>query len=467
MDFEAEGLRCSTFSDPGFCNPLGFYFFEEYSTVTKYPIERDLAVFGTLSYGSFIMRFIHTSDWHLGHELHGFDRGVEHDAFLHWLARQLVDLNADALIVTGDVYDTVNPSVPTQQRFYRFLSKILAENPHLQIVIIGGNHDSAARLDLPKEILNIERVHLFGGIPRVQGRPLPASTLVRLHDKSGTPRAICAAIPYLRPGDLPAITNGESPVRMLYHEVIDAANRIKGILPLIVTGHLYMSGGEVSELSERRIVIGGEEAVSSEIFPSTIAYVALGHLHKPQSVQGQTNIRYAGSPFPMSVTEKDYPHSVAVVDLDEAGSARVNLLPAPRSVAFYRVPSAGAASLEEVEELLHRLELEDPGEGRRPYLEVAVRLSSPEPELRRRIEAALEGKPIRLTRIVRQTAGQGGALSGSVHETVTLSDLEPSHVFARRHSIEYGSEPPDDLTNAFNEVLAEALSPEDSPEGVA
>lgn len=411
------------------------------------------------------MRFIHTSDWHLGHELHGFDRSIEHDAFLDWLTCQLIDLNADALIVTGDVYDTVNPSIPTQQRFYRFLSKILAENSHLQIVIIGGNHDSAARLELPKELLNAERVHLFGGIPRIQGRPQPAAAVVQLHDQTGTPRAICAAIPYLRAGDFPTASEGESPVRMLYREVIDAASRLNRSLPLIVTGHLYMSGGEVSELSERRIVIGGAEAVSSEIFPSSVAYVALGHLHKPQSIKGQTTIRYAGAPFPMSVTEKDYRHSIVLVDLDEAGTVKVELLQTPRTVGFYRVPSVGAASLEEVEGILHRLEIEDPGEDRKPYLEVAVRLNSAELELRKRIETALEGKPVRLTRIVRHTAGEGGALTGSVGEAVTLTDLEPSHVFARRHFNEYGSQPPDDLTKAFNEVLTAVLSREDSLEG--
>lgn len=410
------------------------------------------------------MRIIHTSDWHLGHELHGFDRGVEHDVFLDWLGRQLVALSADALVVTGDVYDTVNPSIPTQQRLYRFLSRILTESPHLQVVIIGGNHDSAARLELPKELLNAQRVYLFGGIPRIQGRPQPAATVFQLYDHTGTPRAICSAIPYLRPGDFPATTEGESPVRVLYREVIDAAGRLNKSLPLIVTGHLYVSGGEMSELSERRIVIGGEEAVSSEIFPSTVAYVALGHLHKPQSIKGQTTIRYAGAPFPMSVTEKDYRHSIALIDLDEGGTVKVELLQTPRTVDFYRVPSAGAASLEGVEAELHRLEIDDPGEDRRPYLEVAVRLNSAEPDLRKRIEAALEGKPVRLTRIVRQTAGEGGALSGSVDEALT--DLEPSHVFARRHLNQYGLQPPDELTKAFNEILTMVLSPQNSSEEV-
>src|SRR5258708_26596414 len=77
------------------------------------------------------MHIIHASDWHLGHELHGFDRGFEHDAFLGWLLGQLVELKADALIVTGDIYDAVNPPVAAQQRLYRFVKRVLEYIPHL------------------------------------------------------------------------------------------------------------------------------------------------------------------------------------------------------------------------------------------------------------------------------------------------------------------------------------------------
>ena len=91
------------------------------------------------------MRVIHTSDWHLGQELHGFDRSAEHDAFLDWLARQSIELEADAIIVTGDVYTrSTRPSSPNNGSIN--LSKALTTCPHLQIVLIGGNHDSAARL---------------------------------------------------------------------------------------------------------------------------------------------------------------------------------------------------------------------------------------------------------------------------------------------------------------------------------
>ena len=411
------------------------------------------------------MRGIHTSDWHLGQELHGFARGVEHDSFLDWLANQLVEQNADALILTGDIYDTVNPPIPAQQRLYQFLRRAITESPHLQIVLIGGNHDSAARLELPKHLLDTSRVHFIGGMPRHNGQPIAAQTLIALRDVTGTPRAVCAAVPYLRPGDLPAVASGEHPLHALYQQVIEAGHAMCVGLPLIVTGHLHMSGGAVSELSERRIVIGGEEAVSSDLFPSSVSYVALGHLHKPQLVSGQTVIRYAGSPFPMSVAEKDYQHSVVVIDLDATAGITIDLVRTPRPVAFLRVPQVGAAPLDQVEDELRHIEVDDPGLDRRPFLEVAVRLDGAEPELRPRIEAALEGKPVRLTRIVRQTEGQGGTLADAVEGDTELDALEPAHVFARRHVEEYGVEPAAELTSAFEEVLTAILSPEDDQTG--
>jgi len=412
------------------------------------------------------MRVIHTSDWHLGQELHGFDRGVEHDLFLDWLANQLIEQKADALIITGDVYDTVNPAIPPQQRLYRFLRRVITESSHLQIVLIGGNHDSAARLELPKHLLDATRVHLIGGMPRHNGLPVVGQTLIALRDETGTPRAVCAAVPYLRPGDLPTVASGERPLHALYQQVIEAGHVMHKDLPLIVTGHLHMSGGAVSELSERRIVIGGEEAVSSDLFPASVSYVALGHLHKPQPISGQTVIRYAGSPFPMSVSERDYQHSIARIDFDATAGMTIDLLLTPRPVAFLRVPEIGAARLDQVEDELRSLEIDDPGQDRRPFLEVAVRLDEAEPELRSRIEAALDGKPVRLTRIVRQTEGQGGTLTDAVEGDTELDALEPAHVFARRHVEEYGMEPAAELKRAFNEVLTDISSPNDDQAGV-
>jgi len=118
----------------------------------------------------------------------------------------------------------------------------------------------------------------------------------------------------------------------------------------------------------------------------------------------------------------------------------------------HRLPSGSGcwrSALDQVEAELRNIEIDDPGQDRRPFLEVAVRLDGAEPELRSRIEAALDGKPVRLTRIIRQTEGQGGTLADNVEGDTELDALEPAHVFARRHVEEYGIAPAAELTKAL------------------
>ena len=108
------------------------------------------------------MRLIHTSDWHLGHTLHEISRRAEHLAFFDWLLGRLQALQADALLVAGDIFDTANPSAEAQADLYRFLATARQRLPGLDIVLIGGNHDSASRLDAPEPLLQAARPPAFG-----------------------------------------------------------------------------------------------------------------------------------------------------------------------------------------------------------------------------------------------------------------------------------------------------------------
>ena len=164
------------------------------------------------------LRLLHTSDWHIGQELHGHDRQEEHDAFLEWLIAQLGELKVDTLVVTGDIFDVANPPVTATARFYGFLRDALARHSSLQIVIVGGNHDSAARINLPGALLGRGRVHLVGQLPRCDGALDFDALLVPLAGRDGAPGALLAAIPYCRPGDL-----GRGDLSSLYSEVTHAA----------------------------------------------------------------------------------------------------------------------------------------------------------------------------------------------------------------------------------------------------
>ena len=95
-----------------------------------------------------MIRILHTADWHLGQTFFGYDRAEEHKAFLDWLAEEIRQNEIDALVIAGDVFDVSNPSAASQRIYYEFIYRVTAENPKLQIVIVAGNHDSAARLEL-------------------------------------------------------------------------------------------------------------------------------------------------------------------------------------------------------------------------------------------------------------------------------------------------------------------------------
>ena len=401
------------------------------------------------------MKFIHTADWHLGHVLYDYDRSSEHKAFLLWLLKLIGDEQPDALLVAGDVYDAVNPPIPAQQLLFRFLADALARAPQLQIVLVGGNHDSAARIELPRALLDPGRVYLVGSMPRDAGHIAPASVCFPLKGRSGKAEIICCAVPFLRPGDL-----SEHGIQGLYAEVVTSARTLHGNLPIVITGHLSVAGGEVSELSERRIIIGGEETVSASAFPAEASYVALGHLHRPQQISGAIPIRYSGSPIPLSVTERDYKHSVCVVELDNRHEASINCVHIPRTIDFLRIPLVGGLPLESLEERLREL---PPGAGTErdsfPFLEVCVELSGPEPDLRRRIDAALAGRAARLTNVSRSDRTLA-ATDGQQAAPLALGDVSPDTVFIRCYNEKFpaasGEGPPERIVVAFKELLASA-----------
>ena len=103
-----------------------------------------------------MIRILHTADWHLGQTFFGYDRTQEHEHFLDWLAGVLTKNKIDVLIVAGDVFDVSNPSAASQRMFYRFIHRVTTENPRLQLVVVAGNHDSAARLESPLPLLQEE-----------------------------------------------------------------------------------------------------------------------------------------------------------------------------------------------------------------------------------------------------------------------------------------------------------------------
>ena len=401
-----------------------------------------------------MLRLVHTADWHLGHTLHGYDRAFEHRAFLAWLADLLETERADALVVAGDVFDSANPPASAQRAFYAFLVEARRRRPDLDTVVIAGNHDSPGRLEAPAPLLEALGVRVVGALPRAGDGLDLDRLLVPLHAR-GEVAAWCAAVPYLRPADLGAAGDGDDPlvagVARIYAEAVEAAAHRAGGLPVLATGHCYMTGGRISELSERRILGGNQHALPVSVFPEAVAYAALGHLHLAQAVGGRETVRYSGSPIPLALDEARYRHQVVVVELDDTG---VRLAPqaAPRTVEILRVPDRGALSPDDLVEAVASLDLADLPSNQWPFLDLAVRLDGPRPDLRRRLDEALDGRPARLARLMAERSGDGATLADTLPEAA-LEALDPEEVFRRRWAQAHEGEPPSDLADAFLELV--------------
>ena len=221
---------------------------------------------------------------------------------------------------------------------------------------------------------------------------------------------------------------------------------------LLAMGHCYLAGTRTSEQSERKILGGNQHGLPSSIFSHDFAYVALGHLHLAQAV-GQEHIRYSGSPIPLSLAEAEYPHQVVQVDLDGPHLAAVTVLPVPRQVEIIRLP---AGSIDTVLARLLALPPLPPDlpAWKRPFLEVSV-LMDGVVDLRRKVEAVLEGKAARLVSLRPVRLNEDSSLA-DLSPRAELQHLDPEAVFRRRWTAaRKEGEPPAELLAAFHELLDE------------
>jgi len=153
-----------------------------------------------------MIRILHTADWHLGQTFFGYDRAEEHKAFLDWLAEEIRQNEIDALVIAGDVFDVSNPSAASQRIYYEFIYRVTAENPKLQIVIVAGNHDSAARLEAPLPLLQAMRTEVRGVVRKLEGGEIDYDHLtIELKNREGEVEVLCMAVPFLRQGDYPVV----------------------------------------------------------------------------------------------------------------------------------------------------------------------------------------------------------------------------------------------------------------------
>ena len=255
------------------------------------------------------MKFIHTSDWHLGRILHGVhltqDQALVLDDFIGVLKKE----KPDALIIAGDIYDRGIPPVEAVALFSRFTQTVLLDLG-IPIIAMAGNHDSGERIQFGSKLLSETKLHIIG-------KSKQGYEKITLQDEHGPVEFY--VIPYADPAE----------IRILYKmdHIMSHNDSMASIVDKILEenigersvaiAHAYVQGGNISSDSERPLSIGGTDMVSADHFKH-FNYTALGHLHAPQRV-GEEYIRYSGSLMKYSSSEATQRKCVYMVEIDEQG----------------------------------------------------------------------------------------------------------------------------------------------------
>lgn len=405
------------------------------------------------------VHFLHTSDWHLGQFFHNHDREFEHAQFLTWLLEQIKAKQPHALMIAGDIFDVINPASSAQRQLYQFLADAHDLAPHMQTLMIAGNHDSGYRIEQVEPLLAKFNAKAVGIVGRTAENTLNLDRLlIPIYDRDKNIIAWCLTLPYLRSAEITGLnehtSNNQNAISYLHQQLIaEARARKQPHQALILMSHAHMQGGETSD-SERPIIVGNEEALSTALFDDVIDYVALGHLHKPQKV-GQPHIRYSGSPIPLSFSEINYKHQIVEVRIDpqleDEARFQFEALLIPRSVRLHRLRGELNEIFEQIRTLEHgEIEAID----QREYIDIEYHTATPPPpNLKQTFEDALPPNRYRLVRISRQY--QAINLDDAQAQKIHLEPPTPKRLFEQLW-LKQGYSADDSVLKDFLSLIIEA-----------
>ena len=283
------------------------------------------------------MKIIHTSDWHLGQSFYGYDRTKEHKQALQQIEDLVREENPDALVVSGDIYDTAQPSAAVQTLFTEAVMRIHLASPDTVIIITAGNHDSGVKHEVSRILWETQNVHMIGTINK-------EDTFEQIIEIPG--KGFIIAVPYSSERRIP-----EGFWQGLLDEV--ASRNVAG-LPVVLSAHLTVSGCDFrGHENAKDLSVGGIDAVELEELGVGYDYVALGHIHRAQTIAGSGGrVRYSGTPIPVSFDE-NCPHSVSIVEIVSHGEVPViREIPIDNPYPLVTLPTEGFAPWDEVKRLL-------------------------------------------------------------------------------------------------------------------
>ena len=283
------------------------------------------------------MKILHTSDWHLGHTLYNYDRTEEQKAMLDQMVNIVKEEQPDVFLLCGDVYHTSQPSAAVQTMFTNALVQIRDANPGMTIVITAGNHDSGSKHDIFRTPWKALKVYTVGCIDASQKEEL----VVEVPGKG-----YVIAVPYVNERNMP---------KGLFQELIDIVGEKNAYnLPVVMMAHTTVRGCDFAgHDNASEYTVGGIDSCDLDEMGSGYDYLALGHIHHGQFIHsGKHNVRYCGSPIPVSFDEM-YKHSVSIVEVAKHGEKpTIKEIEINPHRPLVTLPIEGVATWEDAKDLL-------------------------------------------------------------------------------------------------------------------
>lgn len=396
------------------------------------------------------MKILHTSDWHIGKQLLQYDLSDDLELFFDWLLVTIQEKEIDVLLVSGDIFDQANPSQAAFRQYYNLLRRLLPLN--VKVIITGGNHDSAAALNAPSELLKAFDVTVIGGATEYEKLFIPFNK----KDEN----IVVAAVPYLRDRDLRKSAAGESyttkieqikqGLRGYFGAVSEYYLQHHSDAFFIVMGHLYVQGSQLSE-SERDIQIGNQAGVEVDMFGEVPHYVALGHIHKPQVISKSRNIHYCGSPIPLSFSEREDRKQVNIITVKNNQLTDLEILPVPSFRKLRAFEGSLATVIEQVTAFKPNTRLKS-------LADIVVIEENKTIETQYEFEQFINSNPNPELQILKARLRFKNDLQGSaavLSPTTDVATVTPLEMFEKRLEMEGDLKDKDELLNAFKEILEE------------
>ncbi len=323
------------------------------------------------------MKILHTSDWHLGHTLHDHDREEEQRDFLH----QLVDIidreRPDAMVVCGDIFDRPQPPLWARELYTETLLKIHDCYPAIQMVITAGNHDSKSSLQLEGKVWGRLNIRIVGQVERDgEGRVNLGRHIVPVQGSDGQTLGYIIAVPHIYESAFPVLEEEvpqEKRQQHFYQALLDevARQNPKG-LPVVLTAHTAVSGSNFAG-HDFNNYIGGIDTVGQDTFGTGYDYLALGHIHQPQTLSGNGPVaRYCGTPLTLHFDEHGN-HGVTIVNLERNQQPDIKEITIKNCRPLLTIPNE-AAPFDEVLSAITALPNDE-----KSYLRLHVLLNGPLP----------------------------------------------------------------------------------------